>query len=133
MMIADWELKDFDIGAGVPARAFDPAADNAGWIPIKAPGDIYLALHAADRIPHPFVDGGEEACAWVVDREWWERTRFNGHRAGGGERQILTLHGLDTFAEVWLNGDLIGRSDNMFVPLEIDVTDRVKDGENVLA
>jgi beta-mannosidase len=45
----------------------------------------------------------------------------------------LVLDGLDTFATVKLNGDIILESDNMFVPHRIDVTERLNSGNgNIL-
>lgn len=126
-----WRIKDFDAGAGEAAGAFaDPAE---GWIAAEAPGDVYLALHAAGRIPDPFEDGGEEACAWVTDREWWWRTDFDAPVLAAGQRLILTFEGLDTFADVWLNGERLARSDNMFRPLALDLTGKARPGVNRLA
>ncbi|MGH6971618.1 MAG: hypothetical protein ACREEQ_08395, partial [Caulobacteraceae bacterium] len=47
--LGSWRVKDFDPGGGEAARAFDDAAQGADWIDAPAPGDIYLALHAAGR------------------------------------------------------------------------------------
>src|ERR1700749_1308334 len=120
-MLTDWELKDFDVGAD-PARV---AADRDGWVPASAPGDTYVALHKAGRLPDPFGDRTEKDCAWVIDREWWWRTSFAASPVAKGEKQILIFHGLDTFAEIFLNGDKLGISDNMFVGREFDVTGKL--------
>ena len=101
-----WELKDFDPGAG--------SAEGAdSWIPVSAPGDVYQALIAAGRLDHPYVDRNEADAAWVRDREWWWRTTFV---APEGETTELVFDGLDTFATVFLDGQEIGRADNMFRP-----------------
>ena len=49
-----WRLKDFDENEGAAARAFDATDSDDGWIEVEAPGDVYLALSAAGRIPDPF-------------------------------------------------------------------------------
>jgi len=128
-----WRMTDFDVGAGAWAQAH--SADPAGeaWIDVPAPGDAYIALHEAGRIPHPFDDRAEAACAWVSEREWWWRTAFDAPPLAANQRLILDFEGMDTFAEVWLNGEKLAASDNMFVPLRIDVTGRVKPGANQLA
>lgn len=132
-VLAHWRLKDFDIGQGVPARAFDAAADGDDWIDIEAPGDVYLALHAAGRLPDPFGDRAEKACAWVKDREWWQRADFDAPVVGPGQRLVLNFEGLDTFATVWLNGEVLGRTDNMFRAAAFDIGARVRPGVNRLA
>lgn len=114
-----WEIRDFDPGAG-------SGEQGAGWMPIRAPGDVYLALIAAGRLAHPYVARNEAAAAWVRDREWWQRTTFVAPEVLEGETVELVFDGLDTFATVYLDGDEIGRADNMFRPWAFDLSDRVK-------
>jgi beta-mannosidase len=126
MQLEHWNMKDFSPGEG--------AADgDEGWIAVSAPGDTYLALHAAGRIPHPFADDNEKACAWVEGREWWWRTTFDATPLRDGERLMLEFEGLDTFAAIWLNGAKIGTSDNMFRAVAFDISQLVREGKNALA
>ena len=53
---------------------------------------------------------------WNHQHDIWYHTQF----AGGGD-EILHFEGLATVAEVWLNGALLLRSDNMFLPHRIAV------------
>jgi len=126
MKLEHWQMKDFAAGEG-------DAGGGEGWIPVQAPGDTYLALHAAGRIPHPFVDDHEKACNWVEGREWWWRTTFEAEPAGDAERVLLVFEGLDTFATLWMNGELLGSSDNMFRPVSFDISARLAGGTNTLA
>jgi beta-mannosidase len=128
-----WRLKDFGENEGAAARAFDATDSDDGWIDVEAPGDVYLALHAAGRIPDPFGDRAEKACAWVKDREWWWRADFEAPHIAHDQRLILEFEGLDTFATIWLNGETIGRSENMFRAVRLDVTALVRQGKNSLA
>jgi beta-mannosidase len=132
-MLDRWRLKDFAPGQGLAAGAHAADLDDSGWTPATAPGDTHQALHAAGLLPDPLGEGGEEACRWVEDREWWWRCCFEAAAAEAGERLVLRFEGLDTFAPLYLNGELIGRSNNMFTPLEIDVTGRLSGGANILA
>ena len=132
-MLRQWRLKDFAEGEGSAARAFDATSSDDGWIAVEAPGDVYLALHAAGRISDPFGDRAEKACAWVKDREWWWRTDFDALQAAHDQRLILEFQGLDTYATIWLNGEIIGRSENMFRAVRFDITGRARQGKNRLA
>lgn len=132
-MLSQWRIGDFAHGEGVAQGAFAEAFDDAAWAPATAPGDVHRALQDAGRIIDPHADGGEAACRWIEDREWWWRTTFEAAAAQPGETLRLRFEGLDTFATVWLNGQEIGVSDNMFVPLELDVTSLLRDGANTLA
>jgi beta-mannosidase len=50
-----------------------------------------------------------------------------------GFSYVLAFDGLDTFATVKFNDDVILESDNMFIPHRVDITQRVKPGEkNIL-
>ena len=131
--IPAWRLKDFAVGHGEAERAFDAPLTDGDWIDISAPGDVYLALHAAGRIPDPFGDRAEKDCAWIKDKEWWQRADFEAPALASNQRLMLTFEGLDTFATVWLNGERIGASDNMFRDLTIDIGAKVQPGMNRLA
>ena len=75
----------------------------------------------------PFGDRTEPACARVKEREWWYRTDVDMPSVGPRDRLILDFEGLDTFATIWLNGDRIGTTDNMFRQWRVDVTPLVRD------
>ena len=124
MKLEAWEIKDFAPGEGSYEKAMSHAVDRP-WIAVKAPCDTYMALNAAALLPHPFNDENEAACAWVSEREWWWRTTFAAAAVEAAERLMLVFEGLDTFATIWLNGELIGESSNMFRSVSFDVTHRL--------
>jgi beta-mannosidase len=125
------KLKDFAPGEGTAAGAFTESLDEDGWIEVLVPGDVHQALLAAGRIEDPFYNRNEERCAWVEDREWWYRLVFDGPQTplDPDERLRLIFHGLDTFTTAWLNGEEIGRHQNMFREAVFDVGAQVRFGE----
>jgi beta-mannosidase len=135
-MFDQWKLMDFDPSEGITASAFSEDFDDSSWLDVAVPGDVHTALIAAKRIPQPFIDRNEDACHWMEDREWWYRLTFTPeqNRLQEDERLLLVFHGLDTFAAVWLNGELIGEHANMFREAVFDVTQRLRIGQaNTLA
>ncbi len=130
-LISDWRIKDIDPGSAQYADMASGRGD--GWMAVSAPGDTYLALVAAGRLEHPFLGRGEAAAEWVRHREWWWHSRIDGRNAADGERLDLVFEGLDTFADIFLDGAKIGSSDNMFRTLRLDVTDAIGAGEHDLA
>lgn len=48
----------------------------------------------------------------------------------GGARAELVFGGIDTLADVFLNGEKVGESENMLIERRFDVTKRLKAGEN---
>ena len=76
-MFEQWRLQDFAPGEGVAAGAHGASFADDGWLPIDVPGDVHRTLIAAGRIPDPYYDRNETACAWMEEREWWYRLRFD--------------------------------------------------------
>ncbi|MCL5995418.1 MAG: glycoside hydrolase family 2 protein, partial [Chloroflexi bacterium] len=130
-----WRLQDFDPGAGEHARAFAVDYDDSAWLPAQVPGDVHNSLLADGRIPDPFYSTNVEQVQWVEEREWWYRTVFD-HHPGSDQpdpRDYLMFYGLDTFATIYLNGECLGTHGNMFRLAGFEVTDRLREGSNVLA
>jgi beta-mannosidase len=135
-MFETWKLHDFASGAGITAGAHHDTYDDADWLDVAVPGDVHTTLIAAGRIPDPFYDRNEPECAWMEEREWWYRLSFPGPETPPqpGERLQLVFHGLDTFTTVWLNGQELGQTRNMFREHVFDVTQRLRYGAtNTLA
>lgn len=83
-------------------------AGNDGWTGTSVPTEIFKDLLDAGRIEDPHVDQNEKTVQWVGEVDWLYRTRFTvEHTPKSGEKAVLAFDGLDTFALVYLNGDLI--------------------------
>lgn len=75
----------------------------------------------------------EEAVQWVENEDWLYRTSFVvTEEQLNRDAAVLELDGLDTYADVFLNGALILRSDNMFVGHKVPVKSVLRKGENRL-
>jgi beta-mannosidase len=72
-------------------------------------------------IPDPYLDCNEREVQWVAERDWIYRLEFEREEDPEATDQ-LCLDGLDTFCEVWLNGELLLRSDNMFCAHRLGVS-----------
>jgi beta-mannosidase len=101
------------------------------WLPAEVPGVVHTDLMRAGKIPDPFVDENEKLVQWVGEIGWKYRTSFE----VSGEfisSEYIELHaeGLDTFANIYINGSPVGSTDNMFVPHDLDIKSILEDGEN---
>ena len=75
----------------------------------------------------------EEAVQWVENEDWMYRTSFVvNEQQLSRDAAVLEMDGLDTYADVFLNGALILRSDNMFVGHKIEVKPVLRKGVNQL-
>lgn len=128
-----WKLKGFDLGSFQAAQTVQPEYDDSDWIPADVPGDVHSALLRQGMIKDPYYSTQDNECRWIERKVWWYRKRFDYEPSTAGGRQQLRFEGLDTLAEVFLNGESIGFSDNMFVPAVYDVTGKLKAGSNMLA
>jgi beta-mannosidase len=108
-----------------------PPEDPAQWIPAVVPGGVHESLLAAGLIEEPYRDRNEQEIRWIEERDWWFRGQFEAP-AEPGARARLIFHGLDTVVEMWLNGEPLGRHENMFRPAEFDITDRIEAENHLL-
>ncbi len=117
-------------GAEWRLREMDGAAET---LPAAVPGTVHTDLMAAGRIPDPHVGVNEEAVRWVAERGWsWSRDFEVSAGTLARGRVELVFEGLDTAARVLLNGEQVAESDNMYVPLRVDVKERLRAGANSL-
>jgi beta-mannosidase len=102
------------------------------WLPAAVPGHVHLDLARHRVIPDPFRGLFELGLAWVDEEDWIYRTTFRFTPDPALPRRLLRFEGLDTVATVLLDGVELARHDDMFVPLELDVTERLTEGDHEL-
>lgn len=89
---------------------------KAAWIKATVPGNVHTDLMAAGRLADPHLSENEADMGWVEMADWTYRKRFDAPAALlGGQRLRLVAEGLDTYATLWLNGEKLGSTQNMFV------------------
>ncbi len=106
---------------------------DSKWLTAKVPGTVHLDLMNNNMIPDPYKDENEKKVQWVENEDWEYQTPFTVSAAELKNQHIdLVFDGLDTFAEIYLNGKLLKKTDNMFRIWTIPVKDYLKNGENIL-
>jgi beta-mannosidase len=107
------------------------AHPNAEWLPATVPGVIHTDLLAAGAIPDPFYRDNEKQVLWVGEADWLYRRQFDAPADFlRHDHVVLRCAGLDTLATIWLNGQEIGRADNMFHAWEFNARPFLRPGEN---
>ena len=107
-----------------------PTRDIA--VPITLPGDVHSALLAADIIPDPYFGENEKPVMWVNETGWSVERSFAASADDIAGYLTLTLAEVDCIATISLNGAVIAKTDNSFIRNDIDVTGKVREGENTL-
>jgi beta-mannosidase len=101
------------------------------WIPAQVPGCIHTDLLAAGKIPDPFYRDNEKSVQWIGETDWVFRRTFQVADGLLARRAVrLRCEGLDTLATIRLNGQEIGKTNNMFRTWEFDARPFLKPGEN---
>lgn len=108
-------------------------AKEKEWLTAKVPGTVHLDLMGNKLIPDPYQDENEKKVQWIENEDWDYQTSFKVSTTELENKNIdLVFEGLDTFAEVYLNGKMVKKTDNMFRKWEIPVKQYLKTGDNIL-
>ncbi|CAG9890411.1 Beta-mannosidase [Bacteroides ovatus] len=103
------------------------------WRPAQVPGTVHQDLINHKQLPDPFYGINEQKIQWVENEDWEYRTAFivTPEQLKRDDAQLV-FEGLDTYADVYLNGALLLKADNMFVGYTIPVKSQLRIGENLL-
>ena len=84
-------------------------------IPAAVPGDVYSGLLKAGQIPDPFYRDNENSLQWIGKTDWRYSREFElDDDVLNKQSVMLVCEGLDTLATVFINGEKIASTDNMF-------------------
>lgn len=81
------------------------------------------------RLEDPFIGFNELKAEWVGKAAWSYKLDFASPEISSGCLVELVFEGLDTFANVKLDGLTILESDNMFLPHRVDITKAISRSE----
>ena len=103
------------------------------WHPAEVPGVVQTDLLRNKLIPDPFYGDNEPTLQWIGLTDWEYQTEFDvapellqrGHVE-------LVFAGLDTYADVYLNGSQILTADNQFREWRVPAKDKLHAGKNTL-
>ena len=93
----------------------EPADGVTRTIPAQVPGNVLGDLERANVIPDPFYGSNSVALRPYEFIDWEYRTTFDAPVVSEREKPVLVFEGIDTVAEIILNGKTIGNAENMFI------------------
>lgn len=103
------------------------------WYSATVPGVIHTDLLANQLINDPYWETNEQKLQWVENIDWKYRKTFEISSEQIQDEHIeIVFDGLDTYADVKLNGELIISSNNMFRKWKADIKSLLKIGKNEL-
>jgi len=103
------------------------------WFPAQVPGCIHTDLLENKTIPDPFFGTNAKSLQWIENEEWEYHCAFNvSSYLLDHDKLEIWFYGIDTYAEIRLNGKHIIHSKNMFHPWHAEVKSLLHEGENTL-
>jgi beta-mannosidase len=103
------------------------------WLPAKVPGSVYLDLLNAGRIPDPFYGDNELRVFDVAMHDYeYERTFTVDPGLFQCDKVVLVCRGLDTLADIEINGQFVAHTENMHRTYEFDVKRWLRVGDNTI-
>lgn len=103
------------------------------WLAIQVPGSVYSNLLEKGLMPDPYYRTNELEALKLMENDFRFRTVFQISKEQiEGDFLLLCFEGIDTLANVYLNGRLLGNVDNMHRIWEFDIAEAAKAGENEL-
>jgi beta-mannosidase len=103
------------------------------WYDTNVPNSIHTDLFSNKLIEDPFYRDNEIKLQWIDSLDWQYKKEFDVD-ASLLKKQVVEINfkGLDTYADVFLNGKLILNADNMFREWKIDCKQNLHEGKNEL-
>lgn len=102
------------------------------WKTATVPGDIHNDLLQCGLIPNPYFSDNLYQCQKVTEQDWIYKKTFSLSKEEILTHSELQFDGIDTYADIFLNGKLLGSTENMFLQYAFDVSELLRVGENEL-
>lgn len=97
----------------------------------NVPGCVHTDI-AGEHIPKDiYFRNNADECQWIENCHWEYTKSFCLSEVP--EEIYLVFQGLDTYADIYLNGSPLASTDNMFISHRFNVSDRLKVGENTVS
>jgi beta-mannosidase len=128
-----WKLCWIDAQRGArpeTVQVEDPTYSR--WLDASVPGEIHLDLLRAGLIDEPCIGLNVLKARWVEEFYWIYRKEFECPAEAIGAESWITFDGLDLTAVIKLNGEEIGKHNNSFTPFRVNVSGKLRLGENTL-
>lgn len=128
-----YKLKRLEHGADI-GPVFSDGFFPAGYLDARVPGDVRSTLREYGLIDGYYLGKDLDRERWIEESDWLYVKDFYCEEALRGEENRLCFEGIDTLAEIWLNGVCVGKTRNMFLTYRFDVGEILRYGAyNTLA
>ena len=133
MLSGEWDFHFCESEIETPDNFYKSDFDSSGWDRITVPGcwqffgygvKNYTNVNYPFPVEPPYVPNESNVGCY---------RRVFVHKKYENKRAILVFDGVCSAFEVWVNGEKAGCSQGSHLTCEFDITEHLKDGENLLA
>ncbi len=110
----------------------NPVQDLNRYMDVDVPMDLNIAMQKKGIVEDLNYGVNYLKSRWVAEQYWQYYREFDVPEDVVNKSVKLQFDRLDYTADVFLNGELIGRHNNAFIPCVIDVTGKLKKGKNTI-
>ncbi|QQS47915.1 MAG: hypothetical protein IPM66_04460 [Acidobacteriota bacterium] len=122
-----WKIHEADKSRGEALGYYREDFNDGDWRMVTVPGSVHTQILEPGAYHTP-------AANWVSSKEWWYRRSMTVPAEARGRRLWLKFDATDYYADIYLNGKLLGRHEGYIDPYQFDVTGRLRlDGPNTIA
>lgn len=103
------------------------------WMDAHVPGCTHTDLMDAGMIPDPFYSDNEKNLQWIGEKDWEYMKEFEVPEELMENTHVeLLMNGIDTYADVYVNGKFLVSCDNMFRTWRTDIRPYLNVGKNTI-
>ena len=124
MQLRNWTLQ---------VETENPYLDRERCIAANVPGDITDDLYRAGLIADPYYGMNHNDLVWISRQDFTYTCRFDVDDDTLAQEEVLIhLDGVNLLAGIYLNGELLGNTENMFIRYTYEVKSLLRKNDNVL-
>lgn len=129
-----WRVQRDSLVQGDGAALSKPRFDDSHWIPATVPGTVLVSYLNSGALPDPnYADNQLMISDSFFQADFWYRDVFTVPAGFSGRQVWLNFDGINWKADVFLNGEKLGRIEGAFMRGRFDATKKLAAGRNVLA
>jgi exo-1,4-beta-D-glucosaminidase len=140
--ITHWQIQSSSKAQQGGAEISSTAFKTTEWYPASGRATVMAGLLENGKYENVFYGDNlrtvsePDSSGHVFVVPWWYRTEFNVDEGAPGSRTLLRINGINSSADVWLNGERIAEEADVagsYPVHELDVSRWVHTGTNILA
>lgn len=130
----NWRLQRANLVSADGPMLSSAGYDDSQWIVATVPATVLSSYINVGAVPDPnYSDNQLQISESFFLSDFWYRDQFNVPASFAGQKVFLNFDGVNWKAEVYLNGQSVGRVDGAFIRGQFEVSRYLKEGDNYLA